>query len=156
MRPEIVIRPAEAADAAAISTLVCAVLYASNLPDYGAENVRRVAGHFTPEGVRHMLADGRVSFVATRGDRLVGTASYAPGEEAGTGVVKTFFVDSSQQRMGIGARLYDRIAAEAAKNRVSHFVVRASLAGVAFYEKLGFVPVQDHWDGTERTVEMRK
>ncbi|MFG5383714.1 GNAT family N-acetyltransferase [Yoonia sp. R2-816] len=155
MAEEITVRPAVMADAPALSELVIAVLYASNLADYGAENVARVAGHFSVEGVKTMLGNRHATFVALQGDRVVGTASLDLDEDGQTAAVKTFFVDARMQRLGIGARLYAHVVAKAAESGIARFTVRSSIAGIPFYERLGFVSVRDHWDGTERTVEMR-
>lgn len=155
MSTDPIIRVAAPGDADALSQMICAVLYASNLADYGEENIRRVAAKFTPEGVRAMIGDGRVIYVALCAGRIAGTASYALTDDPSVAHIKTFFVDACLQRQGIGACLYAALAARAAEDCVFRFTLRASLAGVPFYEKLGFVPVRELWDGTERTVEMR-
>lgn len=64
MQPNVEIRPAVMDDAEELSALVCTVLYASNLADYGAENVARVAGHFSRDGVRTMIANRLATYVA--------------------------------------------------------------------------------------------
>jgi len=155
MQTDVVTRPAVMADADEMSALVCEVLYASNLADYGAENVARVASHFTPDGVRTMIENRLETYVALLDGRIVGTASLDLSEDRTTAAVKTFFVDASLQRRGIGARLYACVVDKAATYGVDRFTVRSSIAGLQFYEKLGFVAVQDHWDGNERTIEMR-
>jgi GNAT superfamily N-acetyltransferase len=130
MSSPVVIRSAVPADADALSRLVCDVLYASNLADYGPANIARVARHFSPEGVAAMLRDRLATWVATQGERIVGTASLDLSQDGQTAVVKTFFVDATLQGAGIAAQ--------------------------RFYEKLGFVAAKDHWDGDERTIEMHR
>ena len=155
MSDEIVLRPAVMDDAPALSALIVAVLYTSNLADYGHDNVARVAGHFSVDGVKTMIRNRHETYVALCGDRIVGTAGLDLAEDRRAAAVKTFFVDAGQQRRGIGARLYAQLVAKAAERGVTRFSVRSSIAGQQFYEKLGFVAVKDHWDGTERTVEMQ-
>ncbi len=154
MVKNIEIRQAVDADSEALSALVCDVLHASNLADYGLENIRRVAGHFTVPGVRHMINDGRVTYVAEYQGRIVGTASVDFADDGQRAAVKTFFVDANLQRAGIGAHLFERLKTCAAENGVTQFTLRASLTAIKFYENMGFVAVRDHWEGTERTVEM--
>lgn len=85
----------------------------------------------------------------------MGTASLDLSNDGDIAEVKTFFVDAILQRRGIGARLYACLAEKAAAHGAAQFTVRSSIAGLQFYEKLGFVAVRDHWDGSERTIEMR-
>lgn len=151
----ITVRKAHDTDAAALSALVCDVLYASNLADYGPANIARVAGHFTPDGVVTMINDRLQTYVALADGRIVGTASLDLSEDSTLGVVKTFFVDARLQGQGIGAQLFARLVAKAATYGVSRFTVRSSIAAVPFYQRLGFVVVCNHWDGNERTIEMR-
>ena len=156
MSSPIVVRPAVPADAGPLAQLVCDVLYASNLADYGPANIARVAGHFSPEGAERMLRDRLATWVATRGGRVVGTASLDLSEDGQTAVVKTFFVDATLQGVGIGSRLFAALVEKAAAYGASRFTVRSSIAAQRFYEKLGFVAVKDHWDGDERTIEMHR
>ncbi len=156
MSSSIVIRPAVPADADALSRLVCDVLYASNLADYGPANTARVAGHFSPEAVGVMLRDRLATWVAMQDGRIVGTASLDLSEDGQTAVVKTFFVDATLQGVGIGSRLFGALAEKAAVFGVSRFRVRSSITAQQFYQKLGFVAINDHWDGDERTIEMHR
>ncbi len=148
------IRPAVPADAQALSRLVCEVLQASNLADYGAENIARVASHFSPDGVKVMLQNRLETWVAIHDGRVVGTASLDLSEDGQTAIVKTFFVDAGLQRAGIGSRLFGALSAKATECGAHAFTVRSSIAAQQFYENLGFVAVRDHWDGDERTIEM--
>ncbi len=151
---QIDIRPALLTDAQTLSQLVRDVLYASNLADYGAANVARVAGHFGPEGVKVMLRDRLETWVALCEGRVVGTASLDLSEDGQTAIVKTFFVDAGSQRAGVGSRLFAVLSAKARACGASRFTVRSSIAAQRFYENLGFVAIRDHWDGDERTIEM--
>jgi GNAT superfamily N-acetyltransferase len=156
MATECSIRRAGPRDARAVSALVIRVLHISNTPDYGPENVARIAANFTPETV---LDDLRRNYmlVAELGGRIVGTASLggtvlAPTRQA----VRTFFVDAELQGTGIGTKLLAAIEAEARRMGLPRLHVQSSIAGEPFYAARGFAVVAEHWEDDERTLQMVK
>lgn len=146
------IRAASVSDADALSALITRVLYISNLADYGEANIARVASHFTPEGVRVMLGN-RDTIVAVQGDTIVGTAGIAPASTHVGKSIRTFFVDPDLQGQGIGKALFAALMDHVSDGET--VTVRSSIAAERFYAAQGFEKVQDHWEGDERTIEMR-
>lgn len=139
-------------DANALSALITRVLHISNLADYGEGNIARVASHFTPQAVRDMMGD-RETIVAERGDIIVGTAGIGPAATHDGKSIRTFFVDPDLQGQGIGKALFTALMKRVTIGEA--VTVRSSIAGEQFYATLGFAKVQDHWEGDERTIEMR-
>jgi len=153
--PAVTLRSARPADVPALSSLIGRVLVASNLADYGAANVARVASHFTPDAVVVLMAR-TTTLVAERGGTILGTASYGPSARDDVPAVRTFFVEAAVQGQGIGTTLLDRIEALARADGIADLPVRSSIAGEPFYAARGYVALRDHWDGDERTIQMRK
>ena len=151
----ITLRRATAADAVPLVPLIHRVLEVSNTPDYGAANVARVQSHFTVDGVAGMIAACAV-WVAVRADVLVGTASLGARSSDGTIVLRTFFVDPDIQRQGVGSKLLAVIEDHARELDLAQLPVRSSIAGEPFYASHGYIAVEDHWDGDERTIQMVK
>jgi hypothetical protein len=71
---QITIRPADLADAGAISQVVVSALQSTNAKDYTPEIIGRVAENFSPASIAALMARRDV-FVALEGSRIVGTAS---------------------------------------------------------------------------------
>ncbi len=155
MPEPIAIRPALAEDAPALSAMICDVLWASNLADYGPTNIARVASHFTPEGVVEMLNANRTLIAETAGE-LIGTIGLRQTDEDTVLSVRTLFVRADLQRQGVGSRLYEAILQDRTFGPVTQLTVRSSIAAEKFYAAKGFVTVRDHWDGDERTIEMQR
>lgn len=155
MGQDILIRRATPDDIVALVPLIHHVLRVSNTPDYGVDNVERVVGHFSAEGVRAMIARTH-SLVAEDGGVIVGTASLGPGSADTTQALRTFFVNPDLQRRGIGRALLAALEARAHALGLHVLPVRSSIAGVPFYAAHGFIADQDIWDGDERTVQMHK
>lgn len=141
------IRPAQAADASAISAVIIQSLRDSNSRDYTPEIIARVERSFAPAAVVELLKQ-RTVFVAARGARIIGTASL---DQA---VVRTVFVVPDAQGQGIGRRLMAAVMHEAEIRRVAILTVPSSVTAEAFYARLGFKPVRDAWHGDERTIVM--
>ena len=92
------IRPAQHDDAADISAVILRALRETNAKDYTDEIIARVEQGFNPDAVLALMAK-RTVFVATIGNRVVGTASL-DGR-----VVRTVFVAPDVQARGIGKLL---------------------------------------------------
>lgn len=145
----ITIRSACPEDSDAISALVVRTLWESNLADYGAENITRVAGHFTPEAVAGMQERWQM-FLAEEDGRLLGTASYFEAS------ARAVFVDPETQGRGVGRALMAAVLKAARSDGQSEISLRSSVLAEPFYQALGFVAKEELWQGTERTILMRR
>jgi predicted N-acetyltransferase YhbS len=145
----ITIRPADLADAEAISQVVLSALRSSNAKDYTPEIIERVAESFSPAGIAILMARRDV-LVAEEGSRIVGTASLN-GK-----VVRTMFVAPDRQRKGIGAALMRELDRLAREKWNTTLVVPSSVTAEGFYAKLGFKAVRDSYHGDERTIIMER
>lgn len=148
----VTIRDASSKDADALSALITRVLYISNLADYGEANIARVAAHFTPDGVKVMLGN-RETILAELEGSIVGTAGIGPASTHDGKSIRTFFVDPDRQGQGIGKALFEDLMERVTPGEI--VTVRSSIAAETFYTALGFVKVQDVWEGDERTIDMR-
>jgi GNAT superfamily N-acetyltransferase len=128
---DVVLRPFEPDDAAAVSALIAVTMRRSNARDYPIERLEALIGYFTPEKLRR-LATERECLVALEADRIVGTGACADGE------LLTFFVHPDHQGRGVGARLLARLEASARVAGATEMRVEASLTGTAFYEGRGY------------------
>ncbi|HEV7432557.1 MAG TPA: GNAT family N-acetyltransferase, partial [Steroidobacteraceae bacterium] len=54
--------------------------------------------------------------------------------------IRAFFVDPAQARQGLGRAILERSEAEARQAGFSSLTLMATLPGVPFYERLGYVP----------------
>lgn len=143
------IRIADAADAEAISRVVIRSLRESNAGDYHPDHIAGLVEGFSPEGVLARMK-GRTTFVAIKGDEIVGTASL------GDGRVHTVFISPDLQKQGVGAALMARVEALAQTRAIPLLTVRSSITAEGFYQKLGYQPVREEVFGLERTIIMSK
>ena len=143
------IREAKDLDAAQISKLVRDTIRVSNVQDYPASVIQRVAEGFSAGTIQGFLKR-RVVPVACRDDTIVGTASL-DGE-----VVRTVFVSPEVQGEGVGRRLMDAVEAIAGQTGIVTLHVPASLTATLFYARLGYREVREVFHGEERTVVMEK
>lgn len=143
------IRLALEADAEAISGVILTALHESNAQDYSPDITARVAGSFSPAGVRRFMS-GRTVFVAIDDGSLVGTASLDRT------VVRTVFVSPSAQKRGIGASLMAAIEQAARTAGMATLSIPSSITAQGFYEKLGFNAVGESFHGDERTILMER
>lgn len=152
----VVIRRALTADASRVAELVVHVLQISSTPDYGPENIARVAGHFTPETVTTALHRNHM-LVAELAGQIVGTASLgATTASPDVQAVLTFFVAPKLQGTGIGSALLETIETEARNRGITELPVRSSIGGAAFYRSRGFETLAEIWDDDELTYQMSK
>jgi predicted N-acetyltransferase YhbS len=143
------IRSARPEDAEDISALIVAALREANAKDYSEAVIQRVEQSFSPDAVRALMMQ-RVMFVATLGERILGTASL-DGR-----VVRTVFVEPGYQGKGIGRRLMAEVEREALARGVALLAVPSSVTAEPFYAKLGFRAVRDAYHGEERTIVMER
>jgi GNAT superfamily N-acetyltransferase len=143
------IRPALADDAAAISAVILRALRETNARDYTDAIIARVEQSFGPDAVRELIAR-RTVFVATIGERLVGTASLDGS------VVRTVFVAPDDQARGIGKLLMAEVETIARARSIATLTVPSSVTAEPFYARLGFKAVRDSFHGDERTIIMER
>lgn len=143
------IRPAREDDAADISAVILRALRETNAKDYTDEIIARIERSFSPDAVRQLIGQ-RTVFVATLGDRVVGTASLDGS------VVRTVFVAPDVQARGIGKLLIAEIERTARERNIVALTVPSSLTAETFYAGLGFNAVRDSHYGDERTIIMER
>lgn len=152
----ITIRRATVADAKVVSDLVVCVLHTSSMPDYGAENIARVASHFTPDAVADAARRNHM-ILAERAGRICGTASLGgTAADPNTQALRTFFVSPQDQGYGIGSKLLDVLEAEARRMGLTKLPVRSSIGGMPFYRARGFDTLTEVWEADELTYQMSK
>ncbi|MBA4362514.1 MAG: GNAT family N-acetyltransferase [Pseudomonas sp.] len=147
MKPQI--RPATAADASAISQVIIQSLRQSNALDYPPDIIEQVEKSFSTESIRTLLTQRQV-FVAVIDSHIVATASLDRD------VVRSVFVDPTQQGRGLGRQLMATIESIAAEAKIEVLRVPSSITAEAFYFKLGFRKVRDEFHGAERTIIMER
>ncbi|MGB5827378.1 MAG: GNAT family N-acetyltransferase [Pseudomonas mandelii] len=147
MKPQI--RPATAADASAISQVIIQSLRQSNALDYSPDIIEQVEKSFSTESIRTLLTQRQV-FVAMINSHIVATASLDRD------VVRSVFVDPTQQGRGLGRQLMATIESIAAEAKIEVLRVPSSITAEAFYFKLGFRKVRDEFHGAERTIIMER
>ena len=147
MKPQI--RPATAADASAISQGIIKSLRQSNALDYPPDIIEQVEKSFSTESIRTLLTQRQV-FVAMIDSHIVATASLDRD------VVRSVFVDPTQQGRGLGRQLMATIESIAAEAKIEVLRVPSSITAEAFYFKLGFRKVRDEFHEAERTVIMER
>lgn len=143
------IRPALDDDAADISAVILRALRETNAKDYTDEIIARVERSFGPDAVRALIAK-RTIFVATIGNRVVGTASLDGS------VIRTVFVAPDVQARGIGKLLMAQVEHIARSRNIPVLTVPSSVTAETFYAGLGFKSVRDSYHGDERTIVMER
>lgn len=143
------IRPALDDDAEAISAVILRALRETNAKDYTEEIIARIERSFDANAVRQLIGQ-RTVFVATIGNRLVGTASLDGS------VVRTVFVSPDVQARGIGKLLIAEIERTARERNIPSLTVPSSVTAETFYARLGFNAVRDSYFGDERTIIMER
>lgn len=143
------IRAAQPHDAPAISRVIVDALRISNARDYSPEVIQRVESNFTAERIGKLI-ETRLVLVALQDQQVLGTASL-DGQ-----VIRTVFVDPTQQGKGIGRRLMAAIERLAQERGASELLVPSSLTAQGFYRQLGFTQVREVVEGEERTLIMSR
>jgi GNAT superfamily N-acetyltransferase len=143
------IRPARENDAADISGVILRALRETNAKDYTDAIIARVERSFSPDAVRELIGK-RAVFVATAGERVVGTASLDGS------VVRTVFVAPDVQGRGIGKLLMAEIERTARGRSIAALTVPSSVTAESFYARLGFKAVRDSYHDDERTIIMER
>jgi GNAT superfamily N-acetyltransferase len=137
----IAIRSFEPRDAEAVSGLIRRTMRESNSRDYALERLQPLIDYFSPAKVL-LLGQERVCLVAEDGQQLIGTAALDGAELA------TFFVLPEHQGRGVGARLLAAIEEQARAQGLTRLTVDASIAGAAFYARMGYLRTGVDREGT--------
>lgn len=131
------VRDATARDAAAIADLFYHTVLNVNVRDYSMAHVEVWAGHEPePEWWKKRIGAenlDRRTFVAVRGEKLLGFAEFEGG-----GHIDTLYVHHEFQGCGIASRLLDRIEAEAHRLGLARLYTEASITAERFFRKRGF------------------
>jgi putative acetyltransferase len=135
------IRPFRSDDAPALARVIGDAIAASDPADYGMQHLEPLIEFFTPEAIERANAS-RLCLVAEENGEVVGTGGLQEGE------LVTFFVTPARQRSGVGSALLSAVEEIARKQGLSRLRVGASLAGVAFYERHGYVRTGEALPGT--------
>jgi GNAT superfamily N-acetyltransferase len=146
----IAIRTFEPRDAEAVSALIRRTMRESNSRDYPLARLQPLIDYFSPEKVLQ-LSQERVCLVAEADRQLIGTAALDGAELA------TFFVLPEYQGQGIGTQLLAAIERQARTLGIAQLTVDASITGVAFYARMGYLRTGAERDGTAGVqIGMRK
>lgn len=132
-RPAPKVRPARAADCAALSDL-CFRSKASN--GYDAAFMEACRDDLAVSS--KILSDGAF-FCAVQGARIVGCAGLEWDDQPdGVAEVTRFFIDPDEKRRGIGRLLWDQLLTEARGRGVTRLTLAADPFAVPFYRAIGF------------------
>lgn len=143
----VALRPAQPADAGAISNLCIRALRETNAKDYSPRVIARIVDNFSPQIIGTRIENDLV-VVAHVGARLIGTGGLN-GD-----VVKSLFVDPDAQGRGVGTVLMREIERLARASGMAHLRLQSSITAQGFYEKHGFTMVRECMFGEERTIVM--
>ncbi len=140
----VTVRPATAADSAAISDLLARSYPAAYAGWYEAGLLAR-ALPFMTRANPGLIASGTFH-VAFLNGRLAGCGGWSPcapdgRERAGTAHLRHFAVDPAAMRRGLGRALYRRCRDEARARGFTRLECQSSLPAEAFYRRLGFARV---------------
>ena len=137
------IRPATAADVAALSDLIRRAVRLSNAGDYAAPVVELISANHAPDKVAQRLVERDV-FVCLDGPRIVGTIGL------GGDKLRSLFVEPGLQGKGVGARLVAHLEAHARKAGVAELQLSSSITARGFYERLGYrlIRFEEREDGS--------
>lgn len=150
------LRPATAADSAAIQDLIARSIRSLGASDYSSEQIEgALKGAFGLDS--QLVADGTY-FVVESDGRLIGCGGWSyrrtlfggdarSGRDAGTldpktdaAKIRAFFVDPAAARQGIGSAVLERCEAEARRHGFRRAEMMATLPGKRLYEARGYVP----------------
>lgn len=155
--PGFVIRPAAAADVAALRQLLVETWHATYDGIFGAERVREITNVWhAPDALKAQVEDpGQSLFVAERDGRLVGTSSSRRRGEA-IGLTR-LYVHPTAQRRGLGRALLHRVLdgdPEAA--RIVLDVHPGNAGAIAFYLAERFAAVSERQTETGAVLDLER
>jgi len=132
------VRYATAADASAISSLVCAGFDQHIAQDWEPQARHRFFEENQADKLRSKIADASLCLVCQHGAQLLGVI-FLPRPT----IVQLFFVDPGHLRNGIGRKLWRAVRVELEQRHpdVRTVELNSSLYAVAVYKALGFFPI---------------
>ncbi|WP_162618665.1 GNAT family N-acetyltransferase [Pedobacter yulinensis] len=136
MKNEISIRPATAADAAALSEMICANAKTTLLPHYSREQWQIFLNYYSPEAM-HAKIEKQHIFCAWFDGKIVGTVAL---ENA---FVYGFYTRLEYRNMGIGQFMMQHLERFAIAIGISSIELAASPEGLSFYLANGWEKVKD-------------
>jgi ribosomal protein S18 acetylase RimI-like enzyme len=139
MTASIEIRRAQAADAAALSQFAARLFRAT----YGEAYVTKA---FRPDIQATEIADPEAAvFLATDGDTIAGYAHLVVSPSiADASLLSRIYIDTAWRGQGLANHLLDAVISECAARGVERLqltVYEKNARAIAFYDKVGFVPV---------------
>ncbi|WP_210394811.1 GNAT family N-acetyltransferase [Motiliproteus sediminis] len=134
MRRELTLRHLQAADAAALWQLLYLSVHRVGRKRYRQRQCEAWAPSTAmPDGWPERLA-ATTTWVAEAAGEPLGFASLERG-----GVVDLFYIHPGWQRRGVGSALMRQLEAEARQRDIGSLQLQASLSGLAFFERVGFM-----------------
>ena len=132
------LRHATAADASAISSLVCAGFDQNIAQDWEPQAQRHFFEENQPDKLRSKIADASLCLVCEQGAELLGVI-FLPRPT----LVQLFFVAPGHLRNGIGRKLWSAVRVELEQRHADIRTVElnSSPYAVAVYKALGFFPI---------------
>jgi len=128
----ILIRVFQEKDAIQVSNVIQETMMKTNIDDYPLSILKPLHDYFTPAKVK-ILASERYCLVVEENEKIIGTGAIENEE------LKTIFVLPEYQKTGIGRRLIEKLEGYALSKQILDLKVPASITGIGFYEKLGYV-----------------
>ena len=107
--------------------------------DYPQEYLASLFDHFTPANIRK-TARTQHTFVAVKGEKVLGTASLANfgSQENPKYYGTSVFVALEFQGRGVGKQLMEKLEVNARELGATMLTVRAAVGARGFYRKLGY------------------
>ena len=121
----------KAGEEIAVSRICKRCIREINSNDMTKKQVDYLSNYFSVKNIRDSLKDTSI-YVALLGEKIVATGSLCEGR------IKSFFVNPSYHKKGIGSKLVKYLEGILKKNGYSSVFLRSSKYAVGFYKKLGF------------------
>lgn len=136
---EIRVRLAKAEDAPAFIDIHARAIRFLCKEDYSEEQLRAWIGDRKPHDIA-MRINTRSYYVAEVSGNAAGYAGYQPH----TGELLALFVDPDYARRGVASALMRRLFSDAHGQGHERMWLQSSLTAVSFYQKFGFVAVEEN------------
>ena len=130
------IRAATHEDVPALSRLIERSIRQLNAKEHSAESMELVCALFTEERL-HLDLQRRDMFILKNHEQPIGTISH------GGGKLHSLFVEPEQARRGYGSQLVCHIEDFARSRNLQKLSLNASLTAIPFYEKLGYIKLNE-------------
>ncbi len=136
MIQNIIIRRFENEDASNVSQLIIDNLMQVNIRNYGEAAVKQLA-HFYSPALLQEYAQSDEMYVAVEGSSIIGTATLEQNR------VRNVFVRMDYHQQGIGKMLMQCLEERARLQGQARLFLQADVSAARFYEKLGYVRVEE-------------